>query len=224
MLPGKHPYHTAGVYYLQEPSAMAAAEALSPLPGEKVLDLAAAPGGKATHLASLMKNTGVLVANEIHPRRVWDLAENLERCGITNAVVTNETPQRLADHFGEFFDRVMLDAPCSGEGMFRKSDIARKEWKPDLPSSCAVRQGSIIEQASRLVKPGGYLAYTTCTFSPEENEGVYCRVFTNYTPNFNYAQIYIFQVYYQHILNGLGSRILLTSTQAIRIWPHRCPR
>ncbi len=160
---------------------MAAAEALSPLPGEKVLDLAAAPGGKATHLASLMKNTGVLVANEIHPRRVWNLAENLERCGITNAVVTNETPQRLADHFGEYFDRVMLDAPCSGEGMFRRGDIARKEWKPDLPSSCAIRQTGIIEQASRMVKAGGYLAYTTCTFSPEENEGVIVGIFA-YTP------------------------------------------
>src|SRR5512143_23137 len=107
-LPGKHPYHSSGLYYLQEPSAMAAAEALSPLPGEKVLDLAAAPGGKSTHIAALMQNWGLLVANEIHPERVWDLAENLERCGVTNAVVTNETPARLAAHFGEFFDRVML--------------------------------------------------------------------------------------------------------------------
>ncbi len=93
--PGKHPYHLAGLYYLQEPSAMVVGELLSPQPGEMVLDLAAAPGGKATHLAALMKNTGLLIANEIHPRRVWDLAENMERCGVTNAIITNETSQRL---------------------------------------------------------------------------------------------------------------------------------
>ena len=170
--PGKHPYHSAGLFYLQDPAAMAAAEVLSPQPGERILDLAAAPGGKATHLASLMENEGILVANEIHPARVWDLCENLERCGVTHAVVTNETPQHLADSLGEYFDRVMLDAPCSGEAMFRKSLQARKEWKPDLPSSCAFRQSAIIKQAARLVKPGGCLAYTTCSFSPEENEAV----------------------------------------------------
>jgi 16S rRNA C967 or C1407 C5-methylase (RsmB/RsmF family) len=126
--PGKHPYHSAGLYYLQEPSAMAAAEILAPQPGESVLDLAAAPGGKATHLANLMDNTGVLVTNEIHPKRVWDLVENLERCGVTNAIVTNDSPEKLADHFGEYFDRILLDAPCSGEGMFRKSSTARQEW------------------------------------------------------------------------------------------------
>ena len=170
--PGKHPYHAAGLYYLQEPSAMAAAEALAPMPGEKVLDLAAAPGGKATHLAALMNNTGLLIANEIHPKRVWNLVENLERCGITNTVVTNETPQKLADHFGEYFDKVLLDAPCSGEGMFRKGDVAREEWKPELVRSSSVRQRSILEQAAQLLKPGGRLVYTTCTYSPDENEGV----------------------------------------------------
>jgi NOL1/NOP2/sun family putative RNA methylase len=222
ILPGKHPYHTAGVYYLQEPSAMAAAESLSPLPGEKVLDLAAAPGGKATHLASLMKNTGVMVANEIHPRRVWDLAENLERCGITNAIVTNETPQRLADHFGEYFDRVMLDAPCSGEGMFRKSDIARKEWKPDLPSSCAVRQTSIIEQASRMVKPGGSLAYTTCTFSPEENEDVIAG-FLQLHPEFQLCSDIQLPGLLPAHPEWIGFPISADLSQAKRIWPHRCP-
>jgi NOL1/NOP2/sun family putative RNA methylase len=221
MLPGKHPYHTAGIYYLQEPSAMAAAEALSPIQGEKVLDLAAAPGGKATHLASLMKNTGVLVANEIHPRRVWDLAENLERCGITNAVVTNETPQRLADHFGEFFDRVMLDAPCSGEGMFRKGDIARKEWKPDLPTSCALRQTDIIEQASRLVKPGGCLAYTTCTFSPEENEGVVAG-FLQQHPEFQLGSDIQLPGLLPAHPEWIGLSHSSDLTRAKRLWPHRC--
>ena len=172
MAPGKHPLHAAGLYYLQDPSAMAVAELLNPQPGEKVLDLAAAPGGKSTHLAALMQNQGLLVANEIHPQRVWDLAENLERWGVTCAVITNETPNRLADHLGDLFDRVLIDAPCSGEGMFRKSAAARREWNPNLPNSCATRQSAILYQAARLVRPGGWLAYTTCTFSPEENEGV----------------------------------------------------
>ena len=173
--PGKHPHHAAGLYYLQEPSAMAAAEILAAHPGEKVLDLCAAPGGKATHLAALMNNKGLLVANEIHPKRVWDLAENLERCGATNTVVLNETPEHLAAHFPEYFDRVLVDAPCSGEGMFRKTEIARQEWKPQLVLSCAVRQSSILELAARMVRPGGHLAYTTCTFSAEENEGVVAK-------------------------------------------------
>ncbi len=125
---GKHPYHAAGLFYLQEPSAMAVAEILDPQPGENILDLAAAPGGKATHLAALMQGQGMLVANEIHPQRVWELAENLERWGCRNAVITQESPARLADQLGSFFDRVLLDAPCSGEGMFRKSAAARRDW------------------------------------------------------------------------------------------------
>jgi 16S rRNA C967 or C1407 C5-methylase (RsmB/RsmF family) len=132
---GQHPYHRAGLYYIQEPSAMAAAELLAPESGEKVLDLSAAPGGKSTHLAALMKNSGLLVANEIHPKRVWDLAENIERFGVTNTRITNESPQKLAENFPEYFDRVLVDAPCSGEGMFRKSRIARSEWTPDLTKS-----------------------------------------------------------------------------------------
>ena len=182
--PGKHPYHSAGLYYLQEPSAMIAGEVLFPQPGEKILDLAAAPGGKTTHLASFMGNKGLLVANDIHPKRVWDLAENLERCGVTNAVVTNESPERLSNHFSDFFDRVLLDAPCSGEGMFRKSERARKEWKPELPHSCAIRQSGILEYAARMLKPGGYMAYTTCTFSTEENERVIAK-FLDEHPEFD---------------------------------------
>lgn len=220
--PGKHPYHNAGLYYLQEPSAMAAAELLSPVPGEKVLDLAAAPGGKSTHIAGLMKNNGLLVANEIHPDRVWDLSENLERSGVTNAIVTNETPRRLADHFGDYFDRVMLDAPCSGEGMFRKSENARREWKPELPQSCALRQSAILDQAARLVKPGGCIAYTTCTFSPEENEAVIYR-FLNRHPEFDMKELELFpnmqparpewiSLAHDHKLN-----------RAVRIWPHDSP-
>lgn len=220
--PGKHPYHNAGLYYLQEPSAMAAAEALAPQPGEKVLDLAAAPGGKATHVAALMKNTGLLVANEIHPRRVWDLVENLERSGVTIAIVTNETPQRLADHFGEYFDRVMLDAPCSGEGMFRKSEVARKEWKSELVQSCAIRQTTILEQAARMVKPGGRIAYTTCTYSAEENEGVIAR-FLSQHPEFDLDILHLAPGYHPAKPEWIGLPPEDQLNRAIRIWPHITP-
>jgi NOL1/NOP2/sun family putative RNA methylase len=174
--PGRHPYHAAGLYYLQEPSAMAVAELLAPQPGERVLDLCAAPGGKSTHLAALMGNQGLLVANEIHPRRVWELAENLERWGVRNTVIANESPERLAQRLEPIFDRVLVDAPCSGEGMFRKSEIARQEWSPELVQSCALRQTSILEEAVRLVRPGGSLAYSTCTFNPRENEAVIAQL------------------------------------------------
>lgn len=218
--PGKHIYHLAGLYYLQEPSAMAAGDILSPQPGEKVLDLAAAPGGKSTHLAALMKNRGLLIANEIHPRRVWDLAENLERCGVTNAVVTNETPQRLSEHFGEFFDLVMLDAPCSGEGMFRKSLTARKEWNPASPQSCSIRQFTILEWAARMVKPGGRIAYTTCTFSPEENEGVIARFLENH-PEFDLQIIDQKQGFFPARPDWINLPIDHKIKSAVRIWPHQ---
>ena len=218
--PGKHPYHTIGLYYLQEPSAMAAAEVLAPLPGERVLDLAAAPGGKATHLAALMGNTGVLVANEIHPKRVWDLVENLERCGVTNSMVTNESPQRLAGHFGEYFDRVLLDAPCSGEGMFRKGEVARREWQPGLVHSCALRQSAILEQACRLVRPGGRLVYTTCTFSPDENEGVIGQ-FLDIHPEFVLDTIHSVSGFSSARPDWVGLPPDNRLNQAVRLWPHR---
>jgi NOL1/NOP2/sun family putative RNA methylase len=170
--PGLHPYHNAGLYYLQDPSAMSPAELLAPLPGERVLDLAAAPGGKTTHLAALMKGQGLLVANEIKDKRVGHLAQNVERWGAGNIVVTNESPERLADHFGPYFDRVLVDAPCSGEGMFRKDMGARADWSEEMVAGCAVRQKNILHVAAKLVRPGGYLLYSTCTFAPEEDEGV----------------------------------------------------
>ncbi len=220
--PGKHPYHTAGLYYLQEPSAMAAAQVLAPQPGEAVLDLAAAPGGKATHLAALMQNSGLLVANEIHPKRVWDLAENLERCGVTNAIITNETPTRLADHFGAFFDRVLVDAPCSGEGMFRKNEAARREWKAGLVASCALRQSAILDQAARLVRPGGGLVYTTCTFSPEENEGVIARFLAAHR-EFELASIPALPGFHSAVPEWIGLPSGHPVQRAARIWPHTSP-
>ncbi len=169
---GRHPYHLAGLYYLQDPSAMAAAEVLSPQPGEWVLDLAAAPGGKTTHLAALMQGEGLLIANEIRKARLGSLCQNLERWGAANVVITNETPERLADSFGASFDRVLVDAPCSGEGMFRKDERARADWSPQMIAGCAARQKRILHLAAKLVRPGGYLLYSTCTFAPEENEAV----------------------------------------------------
>ena len=169
---GQHPYHAAGLYYLQDPSAMAVAELISPQPEDKILDLAAAPGGKTTHLAALMNNKGLLIANDIHRRRVWELVKNLERFGIKNVTVTNETIERLAEHFGRFFDKVLVDAPCSGEGMFRKHPPARLEWSVSQLRGCVKRQLHILNNASRLVKTGGTITYSTCTFSLEENENV----------------------------------------------------
>lgn len=177
--PGKHPYHTAGLYYIQEPSAMSAVELLDPQPGETILDLAAAPGGKSTHIASKMKGEGLLVSNEIHPERAKILAENIERMGVTSAVVTSAAPDELSRRFPQAFDRIMLDAPCSGEGMFRKDSGAIAEWTPQLVELCAARQWDILQEAYAMLKPGGTMAYSTCTFNRSENEDMMER-FTAY--------------------------------------------
>ena len=171
MRPGRHPFHEAGAYYIQEPSAMSVAEALSPKPGEQILDLCAAPGGKSTHLAGKMGGHGLLVCNEIHPARAKILSQNIERLGVENAVVTNMDPFRLAPEFPEFFDGIVVDAPCSGEGMFRKEEEAVKQWSEEHVKMCAARQQEILEDAASMLKPGGTMVYSTCTFAPEENEG-----------------------------------------------------
>lgn len=166
--PGSHPYHAAGLYYLQEPSAMAVAEMVQPQPGELVLDMAAAPGGKATHLSALMGDAGLLVANDIDAGRAAILAENLERWGARNALVTNAHPAQLARQFGPVFDRVLVDAPCSGEGMFRR--MGAFAWSQANVLACARRQTAVLATAAGLVRPGGRLVYATCTFAPEEDE------------------------------------------------------
>lgn len=170
--PGKHIFHEAGAYYIQEPSAMAVVEALAPKPGEKILDLCAAPGGKSTQIAGKLFGEGLLVSNEIVPGRAKILSQNIERMGISDTIVCNETPERLAERFPLFFDRILVDAPCSGEGMFRKEEAAIHEWSPENVQMCAKRQRSILEQAALMLRSGGTLVYSTCTFSPEENEGV----------------------------------------------------
>lgn len=168
--PGKHPYHEAGLYYIQEPSAMSAASLLKPSAGDLVLDLCGAPGGKSTQLAAYMEQEGLLISNEIHPVRCKILSQNIERMGIANAIVTNEDSGTLAKHFPEFFDKILIDAPCSGEGMFRKNPQAIEEWSLDNVRMCAERQAEILDDGAAMLKKGGLMVYSTCTFSKEENE------------------------------------------------------
>lgn len=168
--PGKHPFHQAGLYYIQEPSAMFVAETLDAKPGERVLDLCAAPGGKSTQIAVSMQNRGLLVSNEIYPKRAKSLSENIERMGITSALVTNETPERLAEYFPGNFDKILVDAPCSGEGMFRKDPDAAQYWSLDHVRECAALQSQILDHAYSMLREEGILVYSTCTFSPEEDE------------------------------------------------------
>ena len=173
--PGLSPLHEGGLFYMQEPSALSAVSVLDPQPGERVLDLCAAPGGKSTQIAALMGGRGLLVANEIVPSRAQILSRNVERMGVRNAVVTCASAPQLAQRFPAFFDRVLVDAPCSGEGMFRRQIEAREEWNASSPQGCAERQLEILGDAARMLAPGGVLVYSTCTFNNVENEGVLAR-------------------------------------------------
>lgn len=210
--PGKHPYHDAGVYYIQEPSAMMPAELLQVQPGDRVLDLCAAPGGKSTQLAAKLMGKGFLLCNEIHPARAKILSENVERMGIRNACVTNETPARLAESFPAYFDRILVDAPCSGEGMFRKNEAACDEWSPENVALCAERQDEILDCAAAMLRPGGRLVYSTCTFAPEEDEGSVER-FLECHPDFRAVPIDA----EKFGLAGCEGRLMGT----IRLWPHK---
>lgn len=149
---------------------MAPVALLDPRPGERICDLCAAPGGKSTQIAGRLGGEGFLLCNELNPKRAKILSRNIERLGIANALVTNEHPQRLADRYEGFFDRVLVDAPCSGEGMFRKEEAAVTDWSEETVRMCARRQTEILRSAAALVRPGGRLVYSTCTFAPEENE------------------------------------------------------
>lgn len=168
--PSKHPYYHAGLYYLQEPSAMAPGAFLPVNEGDKVLDLCAAPGGKTTHLGARLKNTGLLVSNDISAGRTKSLVKNTELFGLTNTVVTSETPKKLEKAFPEFFDKILVDAPCGGEGMFRKERDVIKSWNEELVSFCRREQREILKSAAKMLAPGGMMLYSTCTFSPLENE------------------------------------------------------
>ncbi|HFI0054662.1 TPA: RsmF rRNA methyltransferase first C-terminal domain-containing protein [Streptococcus suis] len=177
---GKSPEHVTGLVYSQEPAAQVVGQVASPEKSMKVLDLAAAPGGKSTHLLSYLDNTGLLVSNEISSKRAKILAENIERFGARNVVVTNESADRLAKVFPAYFDMIVLDAPCSGEGMFRKDPDAIQYWSKDYPAQCASLQREILEAALTMLAPDGQLIYSTCTWSPEENEEIVTWLLENY--------------------------------------------
>lgn len=221
--PGKHALHEAGIYYIQEPSAMAVTVLLDPQPGERILDLCAAPGGKTTHIAGRMRNQGLLVSNEIHPARAKILSRNVERMGIGNCVVTNEDSGRLRLYFPEFFDRIVVDVPCSGEGMFRKDELARSQWSPENVLHCAKRQQEILDNAAAMLKPGGRLVYSTCTFAPEEDEQAVERFLQEH------RDFSIEKPECAAALEGLShgrpewSQTNMTGlADTFRIWPHKC--
>jgi len=205
--PGLHPYHEAGVYYLQEASAMSAVALLDPQPGERVCDLCAAPGGKTTQIAGRMGGEGFLLCNEYNPKRAKILSRNIERMGISNALVTNEHPQRLAQMYEKFFHRVLIDAPCSGEGMFRKEEAAVTDWSEETVRMCARRQAEILHSGAQLVSPGGRLVYSTCTFAPEENE-LTVRSFLQSHPEFTPEDV-------------SAPWFTTAGTGAFRLWPHK---
>ncbi len=217
--PGKHPYHEAGVYYIQEASAMAPVTYMEVEPGEKILDLCASPGGKTTQIAGAMKGQGILVCNEIHPARAKILSENVERMGVKNAIVVSHAPDELAEHFPGYFDRILVDAPCSGEGMFRKNEEACTEWSLENVEMCAKRQDTILESAAQMLKAGGRLVYSTCTFAPQENEGTISRFLQRY-PEFSILPV--------KKAEGMaeGNPVWTESPakgieHTIRLWPHK---
>ncbi|MBQ3053403.1 MAG: RsmF rRNA methyltransferase first C-terminal domain-containing protein [Clostridia bacterium] len=177
---GNHPYHMAGLLYFQEPSAMSVVSALNLQKGDYILDLCGAPGGKSTQAGIALMGSGLLIANEIVPSRAKILAENVTRMGLKNTIVTNESPEHLAERFPEFFDKIIVDAPCSGEGMFRKEPQAVTAWSINHTLSCSVRQQNIVDSALKMLKKGGRLIYSTCTFAPCENEGICHYILENY--------------------------------------------
>ena len=198
--PGKHPYHEMGLYYIQEPSAMSAAALLAPKPGMRVLDLCAAPGGKSTQLSTYLGDSGLLVSNEINTQRSRILSQNIERMGIKNAIVTNEDSFVLASHFPGFFNAIQVDAPCSGEGMFRKLPEAIEQWSMENVAICAERQKEILDNAAVMLKPGGTIVYSTCTFSKEENEDV-IEYFLERHPDFTLEEM---ERFWPHKVDGEG--------------------
>ena len=225
--PGKHPYHAAGVYYIQEPSAQLPAVLLDAKPGERVLDLCSAPGGKATQIAAAMQGEGLLVCNEFVPSRAKILSENIERMGIRNALVINETPQKLAGIFAGFFHRIMVDAPCSGEGMFRKNEEAYTQWSPENVKMCADRQEDILEAAAQMLLPGGRIVYSTCTFAPLENECVIAR-FLQKHPDFLVCEVPFTDgmepgnpAWAEMELGEIEASVKEQLTGTIRLFPHK---
>ena len=207
--PGKLPYYQAGLYYLQEPSAMAPAAALQVKRGERVLDLCAAPGGKTTQLAAALAGTGILVANDNSPKRVKSLIWNLEHWGAINCIILNEEPDRLVPVFRGFFDKILVDAPCSGEGMLRREPKALRSWQAYAGEACRKLQDALLAQAAEMLAPGGWLVYSTCTFNPLENEGA-VAAFIEHHPRFRLKPL-------PHYKGWQPGRVLKDCRQ---LWPH----
>ena len=229
--PGKHVLHEAGAYYIQEPSAMAVADLLKAEPGECICDLCAAPGGKSTQLAGWMQGGGLLVSNEIIPSRARILSQNMERLGVRNCVVLNEDTDLLAEQFPQFFHGIIVDAPCSGEGMFRKNSLACEEWSEEQVDLCADRQLIILENADRMLLPGGRMIYSTCTFAPQENEGVLVR-FLRKHPEYSLIELPAYEGMERGRADwvaAFGKVADFTETErarihleySLRLWPHK---
>lgn len=216
--PAKHPYYHAGLYYIQEPSAMAAAEMLNVKPGDKVLDLCAAPGGKSTQLGAKLEGKGVLFSNDISASRCKALLKNIEMAGIKNVVITNESPEKLSKYLEGYFDKILVDAPCSGEGMFRKEPETIKSWKAERTEFFADLQKNILNYAAKMLKPGGYILYSTCTFAPEENEGTIEAFLVN-NPDFEIIPIDHNYNFAKGMPHWIGARREIEGTA--RLWPHK---
>lgn len=225
--PARHPYYHAGLYYIQEPSAMTPANLLPIEPGDKVLDLCAAPGGKSTELAAKLKGEGLLVANDISNSRAKALLKNIELFGVPNAVIVSETPAKLANYFEGYFDKILVDAPCSGEGMFRKSPSIMKNWEQYGVDYYNKLQKEIILFAAKMLRPGGKMLYSTCTFSPEENEGTIKYLLEN-CPEFHVLNPIEHKtnkekVSYEGFSYGKPEWVDGTEElkNCIRLWPHK---
>lgn len=216
--PTKHPLYYAGLYYVQEPSAMAPGAYMPIEKEDKVLDLCAAPGGKSTQVAGKLGHTGLLVSNDISATRAKSLLKNIENCGVRHVIVTSEKPEKLAKKWGSYFDKILIDAPCSGEGMFRKDKEAIKSWETHGITYCVELQKEILEQAALLLKVSGMMLYSTCTFSPEENEGM-IQAFLTKHPEFKVVPL----TPIGGIAQGKPKWVNADSSLegALRLWPHR---
>ena len=218
--PAKHPFYSAGLYYLQEPSAMTPASRLKVQPGERVLDLCAAPGGKATELGAALQGEGLLVANDINTARARALLRNLELFGISNSFVTNEPPHVLAEKFPEFFHKIMVDAPCSGEGMFRKNPAVVDSWQEKGPEYFSKLQREIIVQAADMLLPGGMMFYSTCTFSPLENEKTITHLLKE-RPDMEVIPMEDYEGFAEGLTSYRGEVFDESCKLCRRIWPHK---
>lgn len=217
--PARHPYYFAGLYYLQEPSAMTPADRLPILPGDRVLDVCAAPGGKATELGARLNGTGILAANDLSSSRAKGLLKNIELMGIGNVLILSEEPGKLIPYFREYFDKILIDAPCSGEGMFRKDKKMIRAWEEHGPEYFSKIQKSIITQAAEMLKPGGMMLYSTCTFSPEENEQTIEYLLETH-PEFDLCEMEGYEGFSSGMPETTASRDERLS-RTVRIFPYR---